>query len=41
VTFGTGWVAVVTVDAEGRERVRVLDRATGAARGEIEILPSR
>jgi hypothetical protein len=37
VTFGTDWIAVVTADAAGRERIRVLDRATGAARGVIEI----
>ena len=33
VTFGSDWLAVVTVDGEGRERIRVLDRATGAERG--------
>jgi hypothetical protein len=37
VTFGTDWIAVVTADASGRERIRVLDRATGAARAVIEI----
>jgi Family of unknown function (DUF6476) len=37
VTFGTDWVAVVTVDGAGQERIRVLDRATGIARGVIEI----
>ena len=37
VTLGTDWLAVVTVDAEGRERIRVLDRATGAERGLAEI----
>ena len=30
VTLGSDWLAVVTVDGEGRERIRVLDRATGA-----------
>jgi hypothetical protein len=37
VTFGSDWIAVVTADASGRERIRVLDRATGAARGVMEI----
>lgn len=40
VTLGTGWLAVVTVDAAGRERIRVLDRATGAERGFAEIAPA-
>ena len=31
VTLGGDWLAVVTVDAAGRERIRVLDRATGAS----------
>lgn len=39
VTFGDGWLAVVTVDGEGRERIRVLDRATGAPRAVTEIAP--
>ena len=39
VTFGSDWLAVVTVDGEGRERIRVLDRATGAERGLTEIAP--
>lgn len=37
VTFGTGWVAVVTVDAAGAERIRVLDAATGAERASVAI----
>jgi hypothetical protein len=37
VTLGTGWVAVVTVDAAGAERIRVLDAATGAERGVLAI----
>ena len=41
VTLGDGWLAVVTVDGEGRERIRVLDRATGAPRAVIEITPAR
>ena len=39
VTLGSDWLAVVTVDATGRERIRVLDRATGAERGVSEIAP--
>jgi len=39
VTLGGDWLAVVTVDAEGRERIRVLDRASGAERGVSEIVP--
>ena len=37
VTFGTGWIAVVTRDEAGRERVRVLDAETGADRGALVI----
>lgn len=37
VTFGAGWVAVVTADGERRERIRVFDAADGAARGMVEI----
>ena len=40
VTLGRDWVAVVTVDAAGTERVRVLDAATGAGRGTTEIVPA-
>ena len=40
VTLGDGWLAVVTVDAAGRERIRVLDRATGAERAVTEIAPA-
>jgi len=39
-TLGTGWVAVVTVDAAGVERIRVLDAATGAERAAVEIAPA-
>jgi len=39
VTRGDGWLAVVTTDAAGRERIRVLDRATGAERAVTEIAP--
>lgn len=41
VTFGTGWIAVVTVDSAGAERIRVLEAKTGADRGTLEIVPSR
>lgn len=40
VTLGQGWVAVVTVDAAGAERVRVLDAATGAPRASVPIAPA-
>lgn len=36
VTFGAGWIAVVTVDGDRRERIRVFD-ADGADRGVVEI----
>lgn len=39
VTFGAEWVAVVTVDREGRERIRVFDARTGDERGVAAILP--
>lgn len=38
VTVGTGWIAVVSVDGRGRERIRVIDSATGAGINEIEIV---
>ncbi|MEO1000035.1 MAG: DUF6476 family protein [Pseudomonadota bacterium] len=37
VTLGTDWVAVVTADETGRERIRLFDRTTGAERQVIEI----
>jgi hypothetical protein len=40
VTLGAGWVAVVTRDAAGAERIRVLDAATGAPRGVLGIAPA-
>jgi hypothetical protein len=40
VTLGTGWVAVVTRDAAGVERLRVLDAETGAPRAEATIAPT-
>jgi hypothetical protein len=39
VTLGGDWVAVVTVDDAGRERIRVLDRVSGVSRGVVEIVP--
>ena len=40
VTLGTGWVAVVTRDAAGLERIRVFDAATGAERAAVPIGPA-
>lgn len=40
VTLGDGWVAVVTADAAGRERIRLLDAATGAERAVTDIAPA-
>ncbi|MBP7000487.1 DUF6476 family protein [Amaricoccus sp.] len=39
VTFGAGWVAVVTVDAGRRERIRVFDAGGGAEIAALEIGP--
>ena len=39
VTLGGDWIAVVTVDGNGEERIRVLDRASGAQRAEVAIPP--
>jgi hypothetical protein len=39
VTFGQGWIAVVTADDAGTERIRVMDGASGAPRGTLEIAP--
>lgn len=39
VTLGGTWIAVVTRDAAGVERIRVLDRATGADRGSARVAP--
>lgn len=39
VTLGPDWLAVVTVDGLGRERIRVLDRASGAERAAVDIMP--
>src|SRR6185436_19591962 len=32
VTFGEGWLAVVTIDGGGQERIRVLDSRSGDER---------
>ena len=40
VTFGADWLAVVTTDGVGQQRIRVLDRLSGAARGVAEIAPA-
>lgn len=40
VTFGGNWVALVTEDGSGTERIRVFDRATGASRGVTRIAPA-
>ncbi|MBE1296557.1 DUF6476 family protein [Phycobacter azelaicus] len=37
VTFGTGWMAVVTED----QRILILDSETGAIRQEIALQPAR
>ncbi len=37
LTGGEGWIAVVTRDRDGRERIRVLDAVTGAERAVTEI----
>lgn len=39
VTLGTSWVALVTEDRGGVERIRVFDRATGAPRAVTTIAP--
>ena len=40
VTLGGDWLAVVTTDAAGAQRIRVIDRATGAERASVEIAPA-
>lgn len=37
VTLGTGWVAVVTRDGAGTERIRVFDAGTGSERQVLEL----
>ena len=36
-TFGDGWVAVVTREGSGVERIRIYDGKSGAERGMVEI----
>lgn len=38
VTMGDDWVALVTRDETGTERIRVYDRESGAARGAVAIM---
>lgn len=40
VTLGKGWVAVVTADRAGLERIRILDAKTGAERAVTTIAPA-
>lgn len=40
VTLGREWIALVTRDADGLERIRVLDRTTGRERALIQIAPA-
>jgi Family of unknown function (DUF6476) len=40
VTMGSDWVALVTRDEAGQERIRVFDRVSGDPRGAVPILPS-
>lgn len=39
MTQGSDWIAIVTTDKTGAQRIRVLDRATGAERGLTLIAP--
>lgn len=39
LTLGSDWLAVVTVDHLGAERIRVIDRVSGAERGLTLIAP--
>lgn len=39
VTLGPDWVAVVTTDGLGQERIRLLDRASGVERAKVDITP--
>ncbi len=40
VTLGTGWIAVVTRDAAGTERIRVFDAPSGAPRAVVDLTPA-
>ncbi len=37
VTFGRDWIALVTTDEAGTQRIRLLDRSTGIERAVIPI----
>lgn len=39
LTLGSDWLAVVTRDRQGTERIRLLDRATGAERSVTLVAP--
>jgi hypothetical protein len=39
VTMGRDWIVVVTTDAAGAQRIRVLDRLTGAERAVVPVEP--
>jgi len=41
VTFGDGWMAVVTTDSAGMQRLRLLDRKTREPIAEVPVTPSR
>ena len=38
-TQGSDWIAVVTKDGQGTERIRILDSATGQQRQTIDVAP--
>lgn len=40
VTLGTGWVAVVTEDAEGAQTIEIFDALTGARRQTVPVVPA-
>lgn len=41
VTFGDGWIAVVTTDTEGAQKIRILNRLTGEPVTQVPIPQSR
>ena len=38
-TQGSDWIALVTKDGQGTERIRILDSATGQQRQTIDVAP--
>lgn len=38
-TQGSDWIALVTKDGQGSERIRILDSATGKERQTIDVIP--